>query len=283
MNLGGNIMQSMQQQGRTKVWLAEQTGINYKTLVDKLKNNRIDGEDLLRIARAMEIDLNALRDGLEKGIAPENAVAVNNIPESISGPVRTRMLKVDKSYETVDLAGIKKLEDLKKQAETLSNKYHELLKVKIIESIKAAILGFRDFFASRGFIIGNEGGGIYAAYGKSKIILFIPGQEDIYIGAVSLFRLTIESQRTMKYLIPLNVRGCYARMVMSEFAPSANNRKNVENEIEVIREWIDYIQANMQGAAQKELCFGLVKEGDNKIKEYPQFQNVKELLTQIFN
>ncbi len=61
-NLSKHITETIQQQGRTKTWVAEQSRINYKTFVDKLSRNTLKGEDLLRIGRVLGIDLNELKN-----------------------------------------------------------------------------------------------------------------------------------------------------------------------------------------------------------------------------
>jgi hypothetical protein len=63
MNLNQYIADQVQKQGRTKLWVAEQTQIKYQKLVDKLKNGRvITGEELLKLANVLDIDLNELKN-----------------------------------------------------------------------------------------------------------------------------------------------------------------------------------------------------------------------------
>lgn len=62
MKLSEYIIQVISNQGRTKVWVAEQSNINYKTFVDKLTRNTITGEELLRVAKVLNIDLNKLKE-----------------------------------------------------------------------------------------------------------------------------------------------------------------------------------------------------------------------------
>jgi hypothetical protein len=62
MNLGEYISQLIEQQGRTKVWVAEQSDINYKTFVDKLTRDTITGKELLKIAKILNIDLEQLKN-----------------------------------------------------------------------------------------------------------------------------------------------------------------------------------------------------------------------------
>lgn len=61
MILGEYITSIIEQQGRTKVWVADQADINYKTFVDKLANNRITGEELLRIGKVLNVQLDELK------------------------------------------------------------------------------------------------------------------------------------------------------------------------------------------------------------------------------
>lgn len=62
MNLGEYISNIIDQQGRTKVWVAEQSGINYKTFVDKLTRDTLKGIDLLRVAKVLNINLEELKE-----------------------------------------------------------------------------------------------------------------------------------------------------------------------------------------------------------------------------
>jgi len=61
MNLGERIANVIEQQGRTKTWVAEQSGIKYKTFVDKIMRNSFSGEDLLRVAKVLNINLEELK------------------------------------------------------------------------------------------------------------------------------------------------------------------------------------------------------------------------------
>lgn len=62
MKLSEHISKVIEDQGRTKVWVAEQSDINYKTFVDKLTRNTITGEELLRVSKVLNIDLNKLKE-----------------------------------------------------------------------------------------------------------------------------------------------------------------------------------------------------------------------------
>jgi hypothetical protein len=63
MKLNQYIADQVQEQGRTKLWVADQTKIKYQKLVDKLKNGRvITGEELLKLANVLDIDLNELKN-----------------------------------------------------------------------------------------------------------------------------------------------------------------------------------------------------------------------------
>lgn len=62
MNLGQYIADIIEQQGRTKVWVAEQINMNYKTFVDKITRDTLKGIELLRIAKVLNIDLEELKE-----------------------------------------------------------------------------------------------------------------------------------------------------------------------------------------------------------------------------
>jgi len=61
MNLGEHIANTIEQQGRTKTWVADQSEIKYKTFVDKIMRNSFTGEELLRVAKVLNINLEELK------------------------------------------------------------------------------------------------------------------------------------------------------------------------------------------------------------------------------
>jgi hypothetical protein len=61
MNLGKYITQVLEQQGRSKTWLADKMNINVKTFTGKLKRDSISGQELLRIADILNLDLEELK------------------------------------------------------------------------------------------------------------------------------------------------------------------------------------------------------------------------------
>ena len=62
MNLGEYISNIIEQQGRTKTWVADLSNINYKTFVDKLTRDTITGKELLRVAKVLGINLEELKN-----------------------------------------------------------------------------------------------------------------------------------------------------------------------------------------------------------------------------
>jgi hypothetical protein len=62
MNLGKYIIEVLEQQGRSKTWLADKMNINVKTFVGKLKRDSITGQELLRMAEILNIDLEELKN-----------------------------------------------------------------------------------------------------------------------------------------------------------------------------------------------------------------------------
>jgi plasmid maintenance system antidote protein VapI len=61
MYIGEHIQKILDEQGRSQVWLADKIGINDKTFSGKLKRNSITGEELLRIAKVLGINLEELK------------------------------------------------------------------------------------------------------------------------------------------------------------------------------------------------------------------------------
>lgn len=65
MNIGEHIARILKQQGRSKIWMSEQIGINYKTFVDRLKNDRLTAYDLLVIGKVLNVDLNEVKNQIK--------------------------------------------------------------------------------------------------------------------------------------------------------------------------------------------------------------------------
>jgi hypothetical protein len=62
MNLGAYFKDLIKAQGRTYTWVADQIKMNEKTFIGKLNRDSITGEDLLRLAIVLGIDLNELKE-----------------------------------------------------------------------------------------------------------------------------------------------------------------------------------------------------------------------------
>lgn len=62
MNLGEYIANVIDEQGKTKTWVADQSNINYKTFVDKVTRDSFTGKELLRISIILNINLENLKD-----------------------------------------------------------------------------------------------------------------------------------------------------------------------------------------------------------------------------
>lgn len=65
MNIGEHIAHILEQQGRSKIWMSEQIGINYKTFIDRLKNDRLTAYDLLVIGRVLNIRLDEMKNQIK--------------------------------------------------------------------------------------------------------------------------------------------------------------------------------------------------------------------------
>jgi hypothetical protein len=54
----------IEDQGRTKAWVASKSDINYKTFIDKLKHDRFTADELLLIGKVLNLDLNRIKEEL---------------------------------------------------------------------------------------------------------------------------------------------------------------------------------------------------------------------------
>jgi len=61
LNIPQLIEQIRQDNGQTKVWIADKANINYKTFVDKMKRNTFNAYELLRLAKVLNINLEELK------------------------------------------------------------------------------------------------------------------------------------------------------------------------------------------------------------------------------
>ena len=56
------IVKTLKEQGRSKKWLCETIGINYKTFMRKIKKNSFSATELIKIAKVLDINLNKLKE-----------------------------------------------------------------------------------------------------------------------------------------------------------------------------------------------------------------------------
>jgi hypothetical protein len=59
------IEEIIEEQGRRKDWVAERSGIKYKTFLDKLDKDTFTAYELVNIGKLLDIDLNKLKEGIE--------------------------------------------------------------------------------------------------------------------------------------------------------------------------------------------------------------------------
>jgi len=64
MNTGQYILSVLKDQGRSQVWLADKLGVHEKTFSNKLRRNSITGDELLKIAKLLNIDLEKLKNDI---------------------------------------------------------------------------------------------------------------------------------------------------------------------------------------------------------------------------
>ena len=65
MKVAEYINKVIEDQGRNKTWVADRCEINYKTFVDKLKNNRFTADDLLKVSKVLNINLENMKEELK--------------------------------------------------------------------------------------------------------------------------------------------------------------------------------------------------------------------------
>lgn len=64
MKIGEYISQVLESQGRRQKWLAEQLNISEAKLSYKINNNAIKADELIKISKLLNIDLNKLKEEL---------------------------------------------------------------------------------------------------------------------------------------------------------------------------------------------------------------------------
>jgi len=62
MKINEIILEKIEDQGRRKTWVADRTGINYKSLITKLRTDCFTAYDLIKVAKILHIDLNEIKD-----------------------------------------------------------------------------------------------------------------------------------------------------------------------------------------------------------------------------
>jgi len=61
LNIPQLIEQIRQDNGQTKVWIADKADINYKTFIDKMNRNTFNAYELLKLAKVLNINLEELK------------------------------------------------------------------------------------------------------------------------------------------------------------------------------------------------------------------------------
>ena len=74
MQIGTLIRKTIRKQGRTQQWIAEQLGLDHKTFSGKLTRNSITGDELLKIAELLDINLEDLKKQLSLPKKPMNGI-----------------------------------------------------------------------------------------------------------------------------------------------------------------------------------------------------------------
>lgn len=64
MDIAEYIDKVRESQGRSKAWVAEQININYKTFIDRTTHNRFTADDLIKISKILNINLEKMKEEL---------------------------------------------------------------------------------------------------------------------------------------------------------------------------------------------------------------------------
>jgi hypothetical protein len=62
MNLGQYIKNTLKEQGRKINWLADQLNTNEKTFGNKLRRNKLNAEELIKITKILNLDFEKLKN-----------------------------------------------------------------------------------------------------------------------------------------------------------------------------------------------------------------------------
>ncbi|PAB60981.1 hypothetical protein [Anaeromicrobium sediminis] len=65
MKLAEHIESTIEKKGIKKTWLTDEMGVNYKTFYNRIKNNALTAEDLLKLRNIIGIDLHQLADRMK--------------------------------------------------------------------------------------------------------------------------------------------------------------------------------------------------------------------------
>jgi len=68
MKINEYIEYHIKDQGRTKVWVADRTGINYKSLITKLRTDCFTAYDLARVSKVLHLSVDEMFKQLEDDV-----------------------------------------------------------------------------------------------------------------------------------------------------------------------------------------------------------------------
>lgn len=67
MKISEYIEHHIKDQGRTKVWVADRTKINYKSLITKLRTDCFTAYDLVSVAKVLHLSVDEMIKKMEEG------------------------------------------------------------------------------------------------------------------------------------------------------------------------------------------------------------------------
>jgi hypothetical protein len=179
---------------------------------------------------------------------------------------------------------MKQLEDIRVEHQKISEEHSQLLTSKKEDLFKRATIEFSHFFQGKGFTYVNEPSKLSATYKELRVIVRFPNPSDNFIGAYSVFNLSV-STPSKEYQITVNEVGVYPRSVQVETAYGTafqDKIDEIDKEIKKLSGEIENMKTHAESFRKSNLGFTLHNEDKSKAVD-KQFLSMKELLTELFN
>lgn len=186
----------------------------------------------------------------------------------------------------MNLDNMLELDKLKQKHSEISQQIIDVIMAKKRACLESVRKDFNDYFESKGFKINssiNLNNSMRAQHGNINVTLQLPKADENYIGAYSVFELSIDGPIKKSYNIVVNELGHYPSISSTiSTVKQLSEDEKILMEIEKEKKSIDEALKTLPQKQNMKLGFGRKIKDEKKIAGYPQFETFYALLEDTF-